>query len=142
MKSDMHAYSNNFSQLRAFLVIFGFVLIASGGGLLLVLAQQVYLVMHSPESVPLVQFIMNSIHVETKAIFGNIVYPAQQQEAQFQIDMTESFRTLGFMFVGLSLLAIGANIIKVLITSGLEMIRLGSTMGSYAQKASSEETSA
>jgi len=112
---------NSNSGTHPLLMALGVLLVGAGGLLLAYLGMLVFQVIHSPEEVKIVQFVLDHIQIGDKALYGTA------GKETFEVHLTEPVRTAIFLFLGVLILGVLARILSTLISSGLEMMRMAHT---------------
>jgi hypothetical protein len=107
--------------LRTPILATGLLLLGIGAVMLIYLGLMVFKVLNEPEEVRIVQFIQETVSIGDQVFFGNV------GEQEIEIHLSESVRTVLFLILGVSLLGVLAGILKVLISGGIELIRLASS---------------
>ncbi|HYC27238.1 MAG TPA: hypothetical protein VEB42_00460, partial [Chitinophagaceae bacterium] len=111
--------------------IFGCVLIAAGGVLLLYVAGLVYQILNNPGEVTIVQYILENVKKDDLALFGTFKDPNDEtKDIKFDVHWSDSVRLMCFLFIGAITVNILARILYILISSGTTLMKLGA--GSYA----------
>lgn len=109
-----------FEPLRAPLAALGLALVIIGAFLLIYIGYLVYQVIHHPEEIRIVEFLLQQVRLEDRAIFG------MAADQSFEINWSESLRTVMFLFIGVMVIAVLASILKTLIGAGIQILRLAS----------------
>jgi hypothetical protein len=120
MESTLH-------YLRYLLITIGIALLAAGGLLLLWGGQLVYQVINQPEQVRVVQFILERITVDAPVVSGTF------SGAAFELSLSDSAKTFGFVLLGVFAVGALAGVVKALLLGGIEVIK-----GALSLKANAE----
>jgi len=110
--------SEVFELLRIPLTALGMVLVGAGALLLCYVGYLVYQVINHPEQVRIVEFLLAQVRLEDKVIFGVAA------DQVFEVNWSQSMRTVMFVFLGVMMLSIMASILKTLIVAGIQILRL------------------
>ena len=105
--------------VRRPLVLFGVLIVGVGGFLLIYLGIVVFQVIHNPEKVKIVEFVLRHIQIDDKAIFGSI------NHKPIEIYLSKSLRTMLFVFSGVVMFWALAGLVKAFISGGVKIIKLG-----------------
>jgi Ca2+/H+ antiporter len=111
-------HSEVFEVLRIPLTALGLALVSAGALLLCYVGFLVFQVINHPEDVRIVEFLLEQVRLEDKAIFGIAA------DQPFEINWSQSLRTVMFIFVGVMVLSVLASILKTLIVAGVQILRL------------------
>ena len=104
--------------LRLPLMAIGLALVIIGAFLLIYIGYLVYQVINNPEEIRIVEFLLEQVRLEDKAIYGITADQA------FEINWSESLRTVTFVFIGVLVISVLAGILKTLIGAGIQILRL------------------
>ncbi len=104
--------------LRRPLVWFGVLIVAVGGFLLLYFGIMVFQVVHDPEKVKIIEFVLHHVQTDDKAIYGTL------NNKPVEIYLSKSLRTVLFAFLGILVFSALAGIVKALISGGIKIIKL------------------
>ena len=111
-------------SLNHALLCIGYALLGLGAFLLFYMAVLVYTTMTSPEDVKIVQYVLDHVRQGDTAIYGHMTDVQTGRKMDFELNWSQSVRTISFMFLGIAVLGILSAILKVLIESGIRIIRL------------------
>ncbi len=120
--------------IRRPLVWFGVLIVAVGGFLLLYLGIMVFQVIHNPEKVKVVEFVLRHIQIDDKAIFGSI------GNKPVEIYLSRELKAVFFVFLGVLMFSALAGIVKALISGGVKIIRVA-VLTTPAGESSSQSSS-
>jgi hypothetical protein len=85
----------------------------------------VFQILVTPSEIPIVEFIFDRVKTGDLALFGSILDPsASGNDVRFELHWSESVRLICFLFLGTLSVFLLAGVIKVLISSGIELIKL------------------
>lgn len=115
---------DHLSAIRRPVLTLGGILVLLGAVLLLFLGAMVWLVITAPQEVAIVQFVLEHVRAGDTAIYGTMKDPQTLQNINFELNWTESVRTISFLFLGVAILGVLAGIAKILISSGVSLITL------------------
>lgn len=116
--------SDSLSAIRGPVLTLGSILVLLGAVLLLFLGAMVYLVITAPQEVAIVQFVLEHVRAGDTAIYGTMKDPQTMQNINFELNWSESVRTVSFLFLGVALLGVLAGIARAIITGGVSLITL------------------
>jgi len=102
----------------------GSLLVLLGAILLLFLGGMVYFVITAPQDVAIVQFVLNHVRAGDTAIYGTMKDPQTMQNINFELNWSESVRTISFLFLGVAVLGVLAGIARALISGGVSLLSL------------------
>jgi len=107
--------------LRTPILATGLILVAMGAVLLIYLGLVVVKVLNTPEEVRIVQFVQEHVQAGERAFSGRI------DDREFEVNLSESVRTVSFLLLGVTIFGVLASILRALISGGIELIRLASS---------------
>ncbi len=116
--------SDPVASIRIPLLSLGTIMVLLGAILLLFLAAMVYLVITSPQDVAIVHFVLEHVRAGDTAIYGHVIDAATGRKMDFEMNWAESVRTISFLFLGVAIMGVLASILKILISSGIGLIKL------------------
>lgn len=122
-------HSELFEVLRIPLTALGMALVGAGALLLCYVGYLVFQVINHPEEVRIVAFLLEQVRLEDKAIFG------MAADQAFEVNWSQSLRTVMFIFIGVMVLSVLASILKTLIAAGVQILRLATGQPDGAVKA-------
>ncbi len=97
---------------------FGVLIVAVEGFLLLYFGVMVFQIIHDPEKVKIVEFVLHHVQIGDKAIYGTL------NNRPVEIYLSKSLRTVLFAFLGILMFSALAGIVKALISGGIKIIKL------------------
>ena len=139
---------NSGFNVKSILAFFGLVIVLAGFALLMFFAYLVFQIVDAPQSVPIVQYIMDMTEIDGPIVNGKFSVPMDDgsglsRNADFEIEMSPEMKAIIFLFIGAIALSICVNIVRIIITAGSSMIKAaGPESGikiSAGQKDSSRE---
>ena len=101
------------------MLLSGGVLIVVAVTLLLLIGLLVYQIFYEPESVKLVQFLMENIKLSDRAFFGHI------GGSEFYINMADPVKYFLYLFALIIILSIVVNILRGIMSAGITLIKSG-----------------
>jgi hypothetical protein len=104
---------------RPFALI-GFALVIGGIALLLYIGYNAFVAISAPNDVPIVNYALSHLATGDKVIYGHA------GSDKFELNVTESGRTLAVLFLGIVVLWIAVGIARAIIVAGSNLIRFGS----------------
>lgn len=116
-KENIEQYIENFRKPMA---IFGLILVGVGGLILLYIGIIILQIIINPEEVKIVEFFLTHIKVNETTVIG------QFGGNNFTITLSESIRTILFLFIGALIFSVLAGIVRMLISAGISIIKLSS----------------
>lgn len=129
MQEQRHDFTE---PLRAPLAALGLALIIIGAFLLIYIGYLVYQIINHPEDVRIVAFLLEQVRLEDKAIFG------MAADQAFEVNWSQSLRTVMFIFIGVMVLSVLASILKTLIAAGVQILRLATGQSEQDKKANAK----
>lgn len=115
--------------MRLPLAALGFGLVFVGVFMLLLIVVVIFQVWTAPEDVPIVNYMMTHVLAEERAIYGTMRDPASGQNIGFEVRLSQSVRSLAFLFIGVSVLGVSAMVLRVILGGGLKIIAFITGMG-------------
>lgn len=110
---------------RSFLFGIGMIMVLVGVVMLLFLGVVTYMAVTVPEQVTIVQFIIDNVRAGDTAFHGHVTDTATGRRMEYQFEISESVRAISFLFMGIGIMGVLALILRVLIASGIQLVRLG-----------------
>ena len=101
--------------------LIGIALTVGGIALLLYIGYNVFVAISSPNDVPIVKYALAHLGAGERLLYGHA------GRDTFEVNVSESGRTLTVLFLALVLLWIVVGIAKTIIVAGTHLIRFGST---------------
>lgn len=120
---------------RPFALI-GLALVTGGIALLLYIGYNVFVAIASPADVPIVKYALAHLGTGDRVLYGHA------GSDTFEVNVSESGRTLAVLFLGLVLLWIVVGIAKAIIAAGTHLIRFGSSFVQDERQARAQAVSA
>ena len=120
--------------LRGPLIIVGVAMIGVGSVLLLYLGMLVYQVLNAPEKVAIIKYVLAHVKVNDLAAYGSMLDTATRQNVRFEINLTDTIRTILFIFLGVGIMSALAAILGILIRSGVRIVELAMREGRMPRK--------
>ncbi len=111
-------------SLRTVLMTIGVVLIGGGAVLLIMMAMLVYQVLTAPQDVMLVQYVLDHVRAGDRGLYGHMTDAATGRQMDFELNWSDSVRTISFLFLGVAIMGILAAIAKTLVNGGIGLVRL------------------
>ncbi|MCB9991186.1 MAG: hypothetical protein H6867_07370 [Rhodospirillales bacterium] len=109
------------------LATLGALLALLGSAVLLFLGVLCFMVVTAPQDVTLVQFVLEHVRAGDTAIYGHMTDVATGRKMDFQLNWSESVRTISFLFLGVAILGVLAGISKIMISSGVSLMKTASS---------------
>jgi uncharacterized membrane protein YobD (UPF0266 family) len=100
--------------------LIGLALVIGGIALLLYIAYNAFVAIATPNDVPIVKYALSHLGTGDKIIYGHA------GSDNFELNVTESGRTLTVLFLGIVVLWIAVGIARAIIVAGSDLIRFGS----------------
>lgn len=113
-------------SVKTMLVSFGGIMVMLGAVMLLFLGMVTYMAVTAPEKVAIVQFIIENVRAGDSAFYGHVTDTATGRSMEYKFEMSESVRSISFLFMGIGLMGVLAMMLRVLISGGIQLIKLGS----------------
>ena len=110
--------------------LIGVALVIGGIALLLYIGYNGFVAIATPNDVPIVKYALSHLGTGDKLIYGHA------GRDSFELNVTESGRTLTVLFLGIVVLWLAVGIAKAIIVAGTHLLRFGS------QRAQSEQNAA
>jgi hypothetical protein len=107
----------------------GLALIIGGIALLLYIGYNAFVAIATPNDVPIVKYALSHLGTGDKLIYGHT------GRDSFELNVTESGRTLTVLFLGIVVLWIAVGIAKAVIVAGTHLLRFGSQRAQSEQNA-------
>lgn len=104
--------------LRALLSLVGLVLVVAGAGFLLYVGVTVIKVIDTPEDIKFFSVLFENIAADEKVIYGNV------DQQQFNIFFSARLQKIVYSVLGLMILALMTQVIGVLLSAGVKIIRV------------------
>ena len=123
--------------LRAPLIVVGVAMIGVGSVLLLYLGMMVYQVLNAPEDVAIIKYVLAHVKVNDLAAYGSMLDTATKQNVRFEINLTDTIRTILFIFLGVGIMSALAAILGILVRSGVRIVELAMREGRASRKPAS-----
>ena len=123
-------------MMRTPLLLLGMAMVCGGGVLLLYVGLTVYQVLNAPEEVAIVKYVLAHVKVDDLAAYGTMVDTNTRQNVEFQFNLTETVRTILFVFLGVGIMSAAAAILGIMIRSGTRIIELAMRTGRVVQRKS------
>lgn len=108
--------------------LIGLALVIGGIALLLYIGYNAFVAISSPNDVPIVKYALSHLGTGDKLIYGHA------GRDSFELNLTESGRTLTVLFLGIVVLWLAVGIAKAVIVSGTHLLRFGSQPAPFEQK--------
>ena len=119
--------SNAFIFIKSMASIIGFVLIVIGASLLLYLAYFIYQIMHEPQVIPIIDFVMEKIKIDNNAFQMTMTITQEglpPQNTEFDLKWSDSMQFVVFSIVMVIVFSVMASIAGSLINSGVNLIKV------------------
>ena len=100
--------------------LIGLALVIGGIALLLYIGYNVFVAIATPNDVPIVKYALSHLGTGDKLIYGHA------GRDSFELNVTESGRTLTVLFLGIVVLWLAVGIAKAVIVAGTHLLRFGS----------------
>jgi hypothetical protein len=104
------------------IAVLGFALVAGALAILITIFQTVNHIMDDPTQVPVVKFLMEKIGSSDKGIYGNV------DGKPYEVNLGEPLRYMLYVVMGAMALGILTRVFSGLMSAGVAMIRMGSSM--------------
>jgi len=112
--------------------LIGLALVIGGIALLLYIGYNAFAAISSPNDVPIVKYALSHLGTGDKVLYGHA------GSDSFELNVTESGRTLTVLFFGIVVLWIAIGIAKAIIVAGSHLIRFGSQHTTSEQHAGAQ----
>lgn len=99
--------------------LIGLALVIGGIALLLYIGYNAFIAIATPNDVPIVKYALSHLGTGDKLIYGHA------GRDSFELNVTESGRTLTVLFLGIVLLWLAVGIAKAVIVAGTHLLRFG-----------------
>jgi hypothetical protein len=112
--------------------LIGLALVIGGVALLLYIGYNAFVAISTPNDVPIVKYALSHLGTGDKMIYGHA------GSDRFELNVTESGRTLTVLFLGIVLLWLVVGIAKAIIVAGTHLLRFGSQRAGTDQQAGTQ----
>ena len=100
--------------------LIGLALVIGGVALLLYIGYNAFVAIATPNDVPIVNYVLSHLGTGDKLVYGHA------GRDSFEVNVTDSGRTLTVLFLGIVLLWLVVGIAKAVIVAGTHLLRFGS----------------
>jgi hypothetical protein len=112
--------------------LIGLALVIGGIALLLYIGYNAFVAIATPNDVPIVKYALSHLGTGDKLIYGHA------GRDSFELNVTESGRTLTVLFLGIVVLWLAVGIAKAVIVAGTHLLRFGSQHAEQTPRAGAQ----
>ncbi len=116
--------TKNDKDVNGPLMSLGVLMVLLGSAVLLFLGVLCFMVITAPQDVRLVQFVLEHVRAGDAALYGHMTDVSTGRKMDYELNWSKSTRTISFLFLGVAIMGVLASILKILIGSGIQVIKL------------------
>ncbi len=117
MKIENKNHTENIDGFRRLIALLGIAIVVVGGLVLFYLGVLIMDVINDPEEVKIIEFVLQQVKADEAIATG------QFGNESFKVAISESFRLILFLFIGVLFLSVIAGIIRTIIGGGINIVK-------------------